>query len=151
PFPGGVRARGTAGTGELDPEALDRLDYFIARLKSHGIYANLNLLVSRPFNQADGLPAEIEQAGWKERPVLGFFDQRLQKLQKEYALKLLSHRTPYTELTYAADPAVAFVEINNENGLIHAWLGNQVDRLPDVFLHELQSHWNAWLRERYGL
>ena len=31
----------------LDPDRLDRLDYFIAKLKEHGIYADLNLHVSR--------------------------------------------------------------------------------------------------------
>src|SRR5262249_37181133 len=59
--PDGTRARGAAGTGTLSPEALDRLDYLVDRLRRHGIYANLNLVVGRPFNRGDGLPAEIEQ------------------------------------------------------------------------------------------
>jgi hypothetical protein len=149
-FPAGIRARKAAGTGDLDPAALDRLDYFFAELKRHGIYADLNLLVSRPFAKGDGLPEEIESVGWKERHVAGFFDPKVLKLQKEYARKLLTHRNPYTKLTYAEDPAVAFVEINNENGLIHAWLGRQVERLPDVFLRELHKQWNAWLRQRHS-
>ncbi len=150
PFPDGIRARKGDGTGELDPEALERLDAFTAALKNHGLYTNLNLLVSRPFNKGDGLPAEIEQVGWKERAVVGFFDERVLKLQREYARALLQHKNPHTGLTYAEDPAVAFVEINNENGLIHAWLGNQVDALPEVFLAELQKQWNAWLKKKYG-
>jgi hypothetical protein len=149
-YPSGIRARGAGGTGELDPEALDRLDYLIDRLQRHGIYANLNLLVGRPFNHADGLPADIERVGWKERHVVGFFDETERKLQQDYARALLAHRNPYTGRTYAEDPGVAFVEINNENGLIHAWLGRQVDRLPAVFRHELQGQWNAWLRQRHG-
>jgi hypothetical protein len=149
-FPNGIRARNVPHTRDLDPEALDRLDYLIAQLKRNGIYVNLNLLVSRPFNAADGLPKEIEQLGWKERHIVGFFYEPCLELQKEYARKLLTHRNPYTGLTYAEDPAVAFVEINNENGLIHAWLGGQVDNLPEVFLRELQRQWNEWLKKRYG-
>lgn len=149
-FPGGIRRRGVPHTRDLDPEALDRLDYLIAQLKRNGIYVNLNLLVSRPFNAADGLPKEIEQLGWKERHIVGFFYKPCLELQKEYARKLLTHRNPYTGLTYAEDPAVAFVEINNENGLVHAWLGNEVDRMPKVFLDELQRQWNEWLKKRYG-
>ena len=149
-FPNGIRARNAAHTRDLDPEALDRLDYFIAQLERNGIYVNLNLLVSRPFNAADGLPEEIEQLGWKERHVVGFFDARILELQKEYARKLLTHRNPYTGMTYAEDPAVAFVEINNENGLIHAWLGGKMDRLPEVLLFDLQRKWNEWLRKKYG-
>ncbi|MFA0760404.1 MAG: hypothetical protein HZLCBSQH_000498 [Candidatus Fervidibacterota bacterium] len=149
-FPDGIRRRGVPHTRDLDPEALDRLDYLIAQLKRNGIYVNLNLLVSRPFNAADGLPKEIEQLGWKERHIVGFFYEPCLELQKEYARKLLTHRNPYTGLTYAEDPAVAFVEINNENGLIRAWLGGQVDNLPEVFLRELQRQWNEWLKKRYG-
>ena len=41
-------------------DALDRLDYFIARLKEHGIYADLNLLVGRRFGVGDGVDAKRE-------------------------------------------------------------------------------------------
>jgi hypothetical protein len=149
-FPAGIRARDPAGTGALDARALDRLDFLIGQLKQNGVYANLNLLVSRPFSKTDGLPAEIERVGWKERAVVGFFHAPTLQLQKEYARKLLTHRNPYTRLTYAEDPAVAFVEINNENGLIHAWLGGQVDGLPQVFLRDLRRQWNTWLKKRHG-
>jgi hypothetical protein len=150
PFPQGIRARGGQGTADLDAEALDRLDYLIARLQEHGIYANLNLLVSRPFDRGDGLPAEIERLDWKDRHVVGFFDQCAVRTQQQYARNLLTHRNPYTDRTYAEDPGVAFVEINNENGLFHAWLSGQVDRLPEGFRNDLRRRWNDWLEQRYG-
>lgn len=135
---------------EFNLENLDRLDYLIAQLKRNGIYVNLNLLVSRYFTAGDGLPKEIEQLDWKEQHIVGFFYEPCLELQKEYARKLLTHRNRYTKMTYAEDPAVAFVEINNENGLIHSWLGGQVDRMPKVFLDELKRQWNGWLKKRYG-
>lgn len=150
-FPAGIREQNGSGTGGLDPEALDRLDFFISELKKQGIYSNINLLVSRPFNSADGLPKAIEQVGWKERHVVGFFDKAVVELQKQYAQKLLGHRNPYTQSTYAEEPAVAFVEINNENGLLQAWLSNQVDRLPELFRDELREQWNAWLQRKYTM
>lgn len=149
-FPDGIRARNLPHTRALDPEALDRLDYLIAQLKRNGIYVNLNLLVSRPFVAADGLPKEIEEMDWKDRHVVGFFHAPMLELQKEYARQLLTHRNPYTDTSYAQEPAVAFVEINNENGLLHAWLGGRVDRMPAVFQQDLQRQWNEWLRRRYG-
>ncbi|MEW6304123.1 MAG: carbohydrate binding domain-containing protein [Verrucomicrobiota bacterium] len=149
-WPDGIRSRDAKTSGELDAEALDRLHYFIAQLKERGIYANLNLVVGRAFNAADGLPAEIETLDSKDRHVVGFFDARQQELQKDYARRLLGARNPYTGMTAAEDPAVAFVEINNENGLVHAWLGHDVDKLPDVFLKDLRRQWNEWLRQRYG-
>ena len=150
PFPNGIRARNDKSTCELDPEALDRLDYFIAALKRHGIYANLNLLVARPFNAADGLPVEIERIDSKERATAGLFYGPILELQKEYARKLLTHRNAATGLAYTEEPAVAFVEIDNEDGLMHSWLGGKLDGLPEVFTHELQRQWNEWLRERHS-
>lgn len=149
-WPGGLRARQQSGTGELEPEGLDRLFYFINQLKQRGICANINLLVGRPFNAGDGLPADIEKVGWKERHIVGFFNSQHVSLQKEYARKLLATRNPYTGFTLAEDPSVVFVEINNENGLVHAWLGREVDVLPAVFRDELAAQWNAWLKSRYG-
>ncbi len=146
-FPGGIRARGRKDTRDLEPEALERLDHLIARLKENGIYVNLNLLVSRPFKGADGLPPEIERLGWKDGHVVGFFHAPMIDLQKEYARKLLAHRNPHTGLTYAEDPAVAFIEINNENGLLQGWLGGDVDRFPGVFQEDLRRQWNAWLKQ----
>ncbi len=150
PFPNGIRDGAFAGTSRLDPEALARLDALMHELHSRGIYSNLNLLVSRTFNAADGLPAEIEQIPWKDRHVVGFFQPDMIRLQKEYARRLLTHVNPHSGLAYKDDPAVAMVEINNENGLVHAWLGGTIDDLPELFRAELQAKWNHWLKDRYG-
>ncbi len=151
-FPEGIFDRDGKNTRDFDPEALDRLDYFTDQLERQGIYVYLCLLNYRPFNAADGLPPEIERLGgpFQGRHVVGFYDAAMLDLQKEYARKLLTHRNAYTGRTYAEDPAVAFVEINNENGLIHSWLGGKVAELPGVFLPELKRQWNEWLRARYG-
>jgi hypothetical protein len=149
-YPDGIRVRNTTNTRSLDPEALDRLDWLISQLKEHGIYSDLNLLVGRPFCAADGLPKEIEKLSWKERQSLGFFYAPLIELQKEYARELLTHQNPYTNSTYAKEPAVAFVEIVNEAGLMQAWLDGGLDDLPAVFRDDLQRQWDAWLVRRYG-
>lgn len=139
------------GSRSLNPDALDRLDYFFAELKKLGIYANINLVVGRRFSSRDGLPQEIDSVtDMKDQHVIGFFSQPMTDLQKEYARLVLTHRNPYTGLTYAQDPTVAFVEINNENGLIHGFLGGVIDRLPAVFRADLQRQWNDWLIAKYG-
>jgi len=137
-------------TRHLNEEAIKRLDYFIAKLKENGIYVDLNLLVSRGFVSADGLPEEVDTVEWKDQQVLGFFVDDVMKLEKEYARQLLTHRNPYTGLSYTDDPAVAFIEIVNEQGLIHGWLGGVIDRLPSVFKGILQEKWNKYLKSKYG-
>ena len=105
-------AAGTSRT--LDAANMEKLDYFIHQLKLNGIYINLNLINSREFFPADGLPAELTQLNWKQSHVLGFVNNNFRSLEKEFARNLLTHKNPYTGFTYAEDPAVAFVEINNE-------------------------------------
>jgi len=136
----------------LDPTQLDRLDYFIAQLKRHGIYSDLNLLVSRPFSRqaSPALPSDLDLvASSKQRAVLGFFDEALLQLQKDYARDLLTHVNGYTGKAYAQEPAVGFVEINNENGLVQAFLNGQLDDLPPFYRQALTTEWNAWLRGKY--
>jgi hypothetical protein len=155
-FPDGLQQRRARGdrspptSRNLDSEAIDRLDYLIDQLARQGIYADVNLLVSRQFVAGDGLPPQIEQLGWKDRHVVAMFDRHMIELQKEYAKNLLGHVNPYRAQTLAHDPAVAIVEINNENGLVHAWQDRVLDHLPEVFAAELRRQWNAWLAGQYG-
>jgi hypothetical protein len=134
----------------LHPDRLDRLLYFISRLKAHGIYTNINLLVSRNFLPGDGLPPAIAQMEWKDQQALGFFNDTHLELQREHATQLLRAPNPYTGLPLAEDPAVAFVEILNEYGLFQAWHDRVLDTMPAVFRDELRDRWNAWLAERHA-
>jgi hypothetical protein len=134
---------------QWDADALDRFDYFFHRLKAQGIYANLNLLVGRRFGVGDGVDPAIQSLDWKTAHAVGFFHAPLREAQKAYARRLLTHRNPHTGLTYAEDPALALVELNNENGLLHAWLGGELDALPEPFAADLRRQWNRWLALRY--
>ncbi|WOO41543.1 carbohydrate binding domain-containing protein [Rubellicoccus peritrichatus] len=144
-----------SSTLTADEESLDRLGYFVASLKKQGIYTNLNLLCSRRFTEADGLPKEIESLSAKDSHRVGFFYQPLIDLQKAFARQLLTYENPYTGMTFAKDPAVAIVEIHNENGLVAGWLSGYTGLLrdgpvPEVFEKDLERQWNQWLKEKYG-
>ena len=130
---------------------LDKLDYLVAQFKKNGVYSNINLHVSRHFSAADGFPASVSQIPDFDKRV-DEFDRRMIQLQKNYAHDLLTHINPYTHLAYAQDPAVAVVEINNENSLVSNWgpLGEGLDTLPEPFRGELVGFWNVWLTKKYG-
>jgi hypothetical protein len=125
-------------TRAFDPEQLDREDFFLAELERRGIYIDFNLLVGRPFKAGDGVAdADKIRQGAKG---ISLYDKTLIDLQKDYARQLLTHVNPYTKRAYADDPAVAIVEINNENAL---WLGF---RGPSPFYdRELDAIYNGWL------
>ncbi|MBM4085402.1 MAG: hypothetical protein FJ272_11480, partial [Planctomycetes bacterium] len=141
-------------TRSLNPEALDRYDYFVAELKRHGIYVYFDLLDYRNFLPGDGVrDAEQMDTRW-EHSIKGasIFDRRMIELQKEFATQLLTHRNPYTGLRYVDEPALAVQEITNENSLFY--LQNQKLMLPS-YVEDLRRLWNEWLvkrhRDRAGL
>ena len=136
----------------IDPAQLEKLDYLIAQFKKNGVYTNINLHVSRQFSEADGFPPSISQMPFDFDKRVDEFDRRMIQLQKNYAHDLLTHVNPYTGLAYTDDPAVAVVEINNENSLVSNWgpLGEGLDVLPEPFRGELVGFWNDWLVKKYG-
>lgn len=127
----------------IDPEQLDRLDFFFAELKSRGIHANLNLHVSRVY---PGFPVWPGMSPFHKGVDL--FHPGMIAMQRDYARQLLHHRNPYTGLTYAEDPGVVFVEINNENGLVSRWWEKKLDDIPVVFADELARQWKHWRAAR---
>ncbi|WP_404425412.1 carbohydrate binding domain-containing protein [Nibricoccus sp. IMCC34717] len=135
----------------LNAQRLDSLQRFIASLADKGIYTTLNLIAGRDFQPADGLGADIRDVDWKVSHALAYFDDDALALHQEFATQLLSAPNPHRGGTpLALDPAVAFVELMNENGLLHQWFSGNLDTLKPRFLAKLSARWNAWLAARYS-
>jgi hypothetical protein len=96
---------------DITPEALDRLDFFIDQLARRGICVNINLHVGRAHSQYLDMP----KANRQYDKISNIFTPALIDAQKKYARQLLSRVNPYRKVRYADDPAVAIVEITNEN------------------------------------
>ena len=149
-YGGGLLAYTSTKSTNFNAAQLDKLHFLISRLKAHGIYANINLLVGREYRSQDGLGPEISTIDWKDGHILGCFYPPAMELQKDFARKLLAPTNRFTGLPLAKDPAVAFVEILNENGMLQKWYEGALDRLPARYSTNLQARWNGWLRQRYG-
>lgn len=125
----------------LNPEKLDQFDWFISKLKENGVYVDINLHICRPY---PGLPEGIHRFG----KGIDFIHDPYIESQKRYARDLIGHVNPYTGLSYAKDPAVALIELNNENTLFAIW--NRLAELPVAFSGPASRKWNAWLKRKYG-
>lgn len=136
---------------EIDPAQLDKVDYFVAALKRHGIYSNMNLQVSREYTAEMGFDPSVSQIPNFQKKI-DKVDERMIRLQQQYAKDLLDRRNPYTKLKYKDDPAVMVVEINNENSLF-GWPGESagagISGFPEPFVGEVRDLWNAWLTKTY--
>ena len=135
--PRGIIAAGGTDSRSFDPQQLDRLDFLVAELKKRGIYVDLNLNVGRSYKAGDGVQ-DFDKIRWGKGLVL--YDPRLIELQKEYARQILTHVNPYTKTEYRNEPAVAIVEILNENGV---WVGFNAP--TPYYNDELTTQYNAWL------
>ena len=112
-------------TRSLDPEMLDRFDYFVSALKKRGIYIYLDLLVHRQFKEGDGVIAVPQENGAKQ---VGHFDRTLIDLQKEFAKQMITHTNKYTGLSYANEPAVMGSIITNESTMFFYFNGDVMNK-----------------------
>ncbi len=143
-YPRGLWNRNEGKT--IEAECLDRLDFFINELAKRGIYADINLHVGRSHSQSLGLPRPNSDYD----KIVTLFTPQLIDAQKQYARQILDRVNPYRNLRYADDPAVAIVEITNENSFF-MWDGDQVlPALPKFYAQILQTQYNDWLNIRYG-
>jgi hypothetical protein len=156
PAPRGIIESGRDDTQELDPGQMERLDFFIAQLKQRGIYSDINLNVNRPYKAGDGVK-DFQLLGFGK--AVTFFDDRVLELERQYARALLSHKNPFTGNSYAQEPAIAIVEMVNENSLVEAWgdgrlRGSNAGRnggawtdIPASYARELTDQFNLWLKQ----
>ena len=113
---------------KMDPAGLDRLDYFAAQLKTNGVYFGWSHTFKfqvGPGNR-NRLVAYNEIAQHLKGDTYAFinFAEDVQDLMIEMVLNLLKHRNRYTGLTYAEEPALSFIELQNEDDIFF-WTSEQ--------------------------
>ncbi len=114
-----VMAEGADGT-DLNPDAIDRLDYFFACLKKRGIYIITDFAASRsiPPGAVKGFPDLLSIDRVKPLVIL---HEGVRNNQKELIRKWLTHVNPYTGIAWKDDPALIGATVCNENNLDY-WL-----------------------------
>jgi len=143
---GGTTPKGfwLADRSGIDPAQMDRYDWLIYNLKQQGIYVDVNVHIARTY---PGTSKDVPYSFRYGKALDNFHRPYIDEL-KNYARALLTHRNPYTKATYAEEPAVAVVEINNENALT-SFSPEALKKLPEPYMGELTRLWNDWLKARY--
>ncbi len=138
--------------GPLTPaeaEVADKFDYLVAQLAQNGIYANFNLHTYRRYSTELKLPDADKVPGIGDK-LIDIFTPQLIDAQRKHARNLLNHVNPYRKVRYADDPALAFIEINNENSLF-LWDAEQLyPQLPPYYINIIQARFNEYLKSTYG-
>ena len=137
----------------MDPKGLDRLDYFVSRLKEHGVYFGWSHTYGFKVVPGDSkrLLAYDEIAKNLKGNTYAFihFAEDVQDLMIEMVVNLLKHKNPYTGRTYADEPALCFIELQNEDDIFFYTSENAFNACP-TYKKRFLARFAAWLKERYG-
>ena len=137
----------------MDPKGLDRLDYFASKLKEHGVYFGWSHTYG--FHVVPGdrkrLLAYDEIAKNLKGNTYAFinFAEDVQDLMIEMVVNLLKHKNPYTGLTYAEEPALCFIELQNEDDIFFYTSEKAFNACP-TYKKQFLERFAAWLKDRYG-
>ena len=108
------------GTQSLNPDSLDKLDWWIKCLKDEGIYVWLDLHAQREFRAEDNIYGfdEIRKGKDVASPKgYNYVNLTIQKAMRRFNEDYLGHRNAYTGVANKDEPAIIALLITNENDL----------------------------------
>jgi hypothetical protein len=140
---------------EFNPAGLDRMDYFIAKLKENGIYTKLSPTFGVKFGQKelDKVPYYAELGEMKKGRISAdgcwaHMAVEIGDLQIAQTVGVLNHKNPYTGLRYADDPAIFCVELFNEASILFYDANRKLQSSPTMRGRHGKG-FSEWLKTRY--
>ena len=130
---------------EPDPDQLDKCWRMVAAMKKEGIYSTVS-----PYW---GTHAKV-QKGWNieglnpgdNLPGVLFWNEKLQAAYKSWMKKLLTETNPYTGIPLAKDPALAVIQLQNEDSLLF-WT---IDKVKGKLRQNFGKKFGQFLVTKYG-
>ena len=144
-YEGNLQDRSSGSSIVLNPQKLERLDYLHYQLRQRGIYVTTDTFVSRTVFAKEVFDGEEGNLDMNEIKMLLPVNDRMFENWKGFCRAFLGHLNPYTGLTYAQDPAVAWISLINEGNY-----GNYFGGLRDRTRKEWLRAWNDWTQKKYG-
>jgi hypothetical protein len=132
---------------KVDREYLDKYFYFIAAMKREGIYVTLSIYFPLwlRFTPQDG----YGDYNYQHPFAMPFFNKRFQDVYKSWWRELMTTRNPYTGVALKDEPAVAMVELMNEDSYFF-WTFTPYQNIPAQQMEILEKEFGNWLKAKYG-
>lgn len=144
---------------KLDEEKYKNFDYFHNELRKKGIYYGWSHIYGHQVAAADkeSLLAydEIVNLSYPWSHLNGTtsslvnFAPDLQDLSIELTVGMLQHTNHLTGIRYADDPALAFIELQNEDNIFWGAIGKALEQAP-TYRALLCQQFSGWLKSKYG-
>ncbi len=147
----------SAKDGRIDPRKLEEYDWWFAELKKHGIHTDWSVFYQWRIPRSAGyaLFDDLEGTG-DVRDTYGVITvaPELWQHRNKVLVELLTHRNPHTDLRYVDDPALAIVEMQNEDSVFF-WnpLGTLSEPAPKKWprhAKQLREKFAAWVKKKYA-
>lgn len=143
---------------QLTDSAWNNLDYFSSQIKKAGIYYAWSHIYGHRVRPADSsrLIAYSEVANTKfpwshlngTTASLVNFAEDLQALNIELTVNMLLHKNPFSGLHYADDPALAYIELQNEDNIFWSAIEETLKQAP-TYRALLCKKFSQWLKQKY--
>lgn len=131
----------------VSPPKLEQLFALVTALKQQGIYTTLSIYfpVWMKLQAADGFPGYNNQSPF----ALLFFNPDFQQIYYRWWNTLLTTPNPYTGKALRDDPALAMVELVNEDSYFF-WTFSPYENVPAPQMALLERQFGTWLTQKYG-
>lgn len=128
----------------IDTAERDKLWRLVAAMKREGIYTTFSpyWAVSSRVKPAMG----VADGGKGGNFGLLFFDPRLQDAYKQWMKQVLAEPNPYTGIPLAQDPALAIIQLQNEDSLLF-WTSQNIEGEAAALL---RKKFGDFLARKYG-
>lgn len=143
--------------GKIDPAKLNQYDWWFAELKKNGIYSDWSVFYHWKIRRDSGYELFDDLPGNGDlRDTYGVITAapELTRLRNKVLVELLNHKNPYTGLRYADDPALAIVEMQNEDSIFF-WnplsdLAAPNPKKWQAHAKQLRQMFATWVKKKYS-
>lgn len=143
----------------LDDKKYQNFDYFNHALREKGIYYGWSHIYGHrvkatdkekliAYNEIASLNYPWSHLNGTTSSLINFAED-LQNLNIELTVGMLEHVNPHTGLRYADDPALIFIELQNEDNIFWGAIEKALEQAP-TYRALLCKQFSNWLKAKYG-
>ncbi len=138
-----------ANINDVDKTDVTAIWRMVAAMKKEGIYSTIS-----PFWANFGHMGEPQLSGWGIPGYTGnddlwgvmYFSDTLKNAYKQWVKYLYTEKNPFTGIALKDDPAVALIQVKNEDGLFW-WT---VSSMKEGFMYIVRQKYYQWAVAKYG-
>ncbi|MBS1536844.1 MAG: carbohydrate binding domain-containing protein [Bacteroidetes bacterium] len=134
----------------LNPEQMNRIDWFIYQLSLNGIYIYMPVHGEWQPRPGDGITK------WDTVPrCLPYIEPEFITKHKQIVRMLMNHVNPFSNKAWKDDPAIAWLDLTHENSLMILWQNGQLMSprqygLTSYHISRLDTMFCIYLQNKYG-